>query len=85
MYSNDQKWENASCCAVKAKEFLGYQGRSVKLRDAPRCDEAQGLSNGKTEDVIVYAMMRRDEDNRVWKNIRRCATKLLLLSLRYQP
>ena len=64
MYSNDQKWENdLMLCGEKAKEFLGYQGKIgesaetllavMKLKD---------FLMEKAENVIVYAMMRRDED-----------------------
>lgn len=69
MYSNDQKWENdLMLCSEKAKEFLGYQGKIGKTAETLLAVmKLKDFLMEKTENVIVYAMMRRDEDNRVEK------------------
>ncbi|MEE3362679.1 MAG: hypothetical protein VZQ84_03855, partial [Anaerovoracaceae bacterium] len=66
MYPNEQKWES-DLLAVKDKvrELAGYRGRTAA--DAKTLLRVLRLSdsiNLTAENVVVYAMMRRDEDNR---------------------
>ncbi|MGI6203945.1 MAG: oligoendopeptidase F [Anaerovoracaceae bacterium] len=66
MYPNEQKWES-DLLSVKdrVRELTGYKGRvgsSAKtLLEVLRLSDSINLT---AENVIVYAMMRRDEDNR---------------------
>ena len=66
MYPNEQKWES-DLLAVKDKvrELAGYRGRTAA--DAKTLLRVLRLSdsiNLTAENVVVSAMMRRDEANR---------------------